>query len=573
MQIGGAIIVKKKIVPIFAASILILIVAGIGVVSSLIKKYTPSDERVDVEFYFGIEENDDLAMVMQNEVIEDKGKIIDGVAYIHHTTIKEYLNDRFYWDAKENVMVYTTPMDVITVDVGSKDYYVSKNKITENYTILKVDGSEAYLAAEFVQKYTNMEYSVFTEPNRIRIMYKWDEIQTVQVKKDDSIRESESIKSRIITEVKKGDVLTVLSTVEGWKEVITEDGYVGYIEAKKLTGEKTEVVSRAFEEPVYTSISKDYIINLTWHQVTHPEANNEVLSMIADTKGLTTLSPTWFSIADNDGNISSLASSTYVNYAHQNNIEVWGLVDNFNPEISTLEVLSSTSKRENLINQLISVAINYKLDGINIDFEDLEVAAGEPFIQFLRELSIKCRNNNIVLSVDNPVPMPYTQHYNRKEQGIVADYVIIMGYDEHYAGSEESGSVASLPFVIAGIENTLDEVPKEKVINGVPFYARLWKEEIAEDGSITVTSEALGMNYAESILALHGVEKFWSEETSQYYAEFQLEDGLYKIWLEDEASMEEKAKLIKTYNLAGIASWKLGLEKDSIWDIILKYVN
>jgi len=565
--------VKKKIVPIFAASILILIVAGIGVVSSLIKKYTPSDERVDVEFYFGIEENDDLAMVMQNEVIEDKGKIIDGVAYIHHTTIKEYLNDRFYWDAKENVMVYTTPMDVITVDVGSKDYYVSKNKITENYTILKVDGSEAYLAAEFVQKYTNMEYSVFTEPNRIRIMYKWDEIQTVQVKKDDSIRESESIKSRIITEVKKGDVLTVLSTVEGWKEVITEDGYVGYIEAKKLTGEKTEVVSRAFEEPVYTSISKDYIINLTWHQVTHPEANNEVLSMIADTKGLTTLSPTWFSIADNDGNISSLASSTYVNYAHQNNIEVWGLVDNFNPEISTLEVLSSTSKRENLINQLISVAINYKLDGINIDFEDLEVAAGEPFIQFLRELSIKCRNNNIVLSVDNPVPMPYTQHYNRKEQGIVADYVIIMGYDEHYAGSEESGSVASLPFVIAGIENTLDEVPKEKVINGVPFYARLWKEEIAEDGSITVTSEALGMNYAESILALHGVEKFWSEETSQYYAEFQLEDGLYKIWLEDEASMEEKAKLIKTYNLAGIASWKLGLEKDSIWDIILKYVN
>ena len=564
---------KKKIVPILAASILILIVAGIGIANHYIEKYTPTDARVDAEVYFGIEKADDLAVVLQDKLIEDKGMVMDGVAYIRYTTIKEYLNDRFYWDARENVMIYTTPTDIITVDVGSKDYYVSKDRNTEGYTILKIEDSEAYLAVEFVQKYTNIEYQTFLDPNRVLITHQWEDIQTVQVKRDDSIRTLGGIKSPIITDVKKGDVLTVLEDLDDWKGVITPDGYIGYIETRKLTAEKTQVMARVFNEPVYTNISKDYIINLTWHQVTYQEANDEVLSMIANAKGLTTLSPTWFSLIDNEGNISSLASSTYVNYAHRNGIEVWALIDNFNPDVSTFEVLSSASKREHLINQLISAAITYNLDGINIDFEDLDEATGEPFIQFLRELSIRCRKNNIVLSVDNPVPMPFTQHYNRKEQGIVVDYVIIMGYDEHYAGSEESGSVASLPFVIAGIENTLDEVPKEKIISGIPFYTRLWKETTIEDGTVVVTSEAIGMNYAESILALHEAERFWSEEASQYYAEFKADGDLYRIWLEEEDSIEEKVKLVKSYDLAGVASWKLGLEKESIWNVILKYVK
>lgn len=565
---------KKKIVPILAAVILIIIVAGIGIVSSLVEKYTPTDERVDVSYYLGLEKDDDLAIILQGEVIEDKGKIIDGVAYVRYATVKKYLNDRFYWDAKENVMLYTTPTDLISISVGSNEYYVSKDKNSESYPILKVDGDEAYLAVEFIQKYTDMDYEVFEEPNRLLLTKEWGDIQTTTVKKADCIRELDGIKSLIVADVEKSDKLTVLKKLADWSKVMTADGLIGYISNTKITAEKTEEVIKKseYEEPVYTNIQKDYTINLAWHQVTSQEANNEVLNMIADTKGITTLSPTWFSISDNDGNISSLASNDYVTYAHQSNIEVWALVDNFNEAINTKAVLSSTTSRENLINQLISAAINYNLDGINIDFEEMDEGTGEAFIQFIRELSIKCRKNSIVLSIDNPVPS-FTAFHNRKEQGIVADYVIIMGYDEHFSGDDKAGSVASLPFVIAGIEDTLAEVPKEKVINAVPFYTRLWKETTAENGSIALTSEALSMDYAASLLEQYGAEKNWSEETSQYYSEFVLEDGSYKIWLEEETSIDAKAKLIKTYDLAGIACWKLGLESNNIWDVILKYVN
>ena len=324
-------------------------------------------------------------------------------------------------------------------------------------------------------------------------------------------------------------------------------------------------------EPVYSNLTKDYTINLSWHQVTNKEANNQVLEKLADAKGLTTISPTWFFIRDNEGNIQSIATQSYVDYCHQNGVEVWGLVENmtYGNDIDITSILNKTSSRQNLATQLIAQAIQFDLDGINVDIEALPAAAGEGFIEFIRELSIMCRRNNIILSVDNYVPMAYNQNYNRKEQGIVADYVIIMGYDEHYAGSEEAGSVASIGYVRNGIEKTLEEVPAEKVINAVPFYTRLWHI----DNNDNLTSSALGMNAAAKTLKNHNITPEWDEETAQYYGEFNTADGFYQVWLEEETSIEEKAKLMKEYSLAGIASWRLGYEKDEIWDVILKYVN
>ena len=374
------------------------------------------------------------------------------------------------------------------------------------------------------------------------------------------------------------------------KKVRTEDGYIGYIKKNCLKNEKEETISREFEEQVYTNISKDYTINMAWHVVTNQSANEKVLQTIADTKGLTTISPTWFTIADTDGNINSLASSQYVNYAHQSNIEVWALVRDFDGGIGSYEesyeVLSHTSKRENLVNQLIAEALQTGIDGINVDFEKISAECGEHYIQFIRELSVKCRQNGLVLSVDNYVPKTYNAHYHIEEQGKVADYVIIMGYDEHYSGSYESGSVASLNFVKEGIEATLNAVPKEKVINAVPFFTRLWKEvpkteeELAEEAgteaaeySVKVTSEALGMEAAEQAIADAGAQTTVDEATKQNYAQWEADGATYKIWLEDETALEEKLKLMKEYKLAGTAAWRLGFEKSSVWELILKYVN
>ena len=566
---------RSRINPIFVVIAAILLVMGIAASAFLLKKYTPSKERMDLESYFSLEEEDDLAIIIQNTLIEEHGIVLEGRPYVSAEVIKKYLNARFYWDHAENLYIYTTPTEMITAHVGENQYYVDKQTEATDYQIVKVEDGTAYVALEYIQKYTAMDYEYMAEPNRVQITCEYGEMKVVEAKKAGEVRYRAGIKSPILTEVKKGDVMYVLeegeNPIEKWTRVRTTDGYIGYIRDRKLREESTLTTSTDFTEPVYSSLSKDYTINLAWHQVTNKEANNQVLEKIASAKGLTTISPTWFFIRDNDGNIQSIATQSYVDYCHQNGVEVWGLVENitYTNEIDIASILNRTSSRQNLVTQLIAQAIQFDLDGINVDIEALPGEAGDGFIEFIRELSIMCRRNNIILSVDNYVPMAYNQNYNRKEQGIVADYVIIMGYDEHYAGSEEAGSVASIGYVRNGIEKTLEEVPAEKVINAVPFYTRLWHTN--NDGKLS--SSALGMGSAAQTLNNNNITPVWDEETGQYYGEFTNADGFYQVWLEEEASIEEKAKLIKEYDLAGIASWRLGYEKDEIWDVILKYVN
>lgn len=574
----------------FKMSILVLIVIGIVGGAFLLKRYSPSKEKADLKKYYGIEQDNQVAVIIDNQILEAKAAMFDGKPYLEYSLVRDYLNDRFYWDSNENILLYTLPEGTIRADVGSNEYTLQKEKKSEDYTIIKTEGSTAYIALDFVQKYTNIEFKTYEDPQRVMIISDWGKIRTATVKKDTQVRYRGGVKSPYLTEVSKKDKVTVIENEGDWKKVRTEDGYIGYIKKNCLKNEKEETISRGFEEQVYTNISKDYTINMAWHVVTNQSANEKVLQTIADTKGLTTISPTWFTIADTDGNINSLASSQYVNYAHQSNIEVWALVRDFDGGIGSYEesyeVLSHTSKRENLVNQLIAEALQTGIDGINVDFEKISAECGEHYIQFIRELSVKCRQNGLVLSVDNYVPKTYNAHYHIEEQGKVADYVIIMGYDEHYSGSYESGSVASLNFVKEGIEATLNAVPKEKVINAVPFFTRLWKEvpkteeELAEEAgteaaeySVKVTSEALGMEAAEQAIADAGAQTTVDEATKQNYAQWEADGATYKIWLEDETALEEKLKLMKEYKLAGTAAWRLGFEKSSVWELILKYVN
>ncbi len=565
---------RSRINPVAVGILAILLILIVAASVFLIRKYAPSKEMMDLELYFQMEEENELAIIVQNTLIEEKGIVLNGRPYVSTEVVKEHLNDRFYWDSAENLYIYTTPNEMITAAVGESQYTVDKKSTAVDYQIVKVEDGIAYVALEYVKGHTAMDYEYMEDPNRVQITCEYGEMPVVEAKRNSEVRYRAGIKSPILTEVKKGDLLYVLEEpeeIEKWTRVRTSNGYIGYIRDSKLKAESTITITTDFVEPEYSNLTKDYTINLAWHQVTNRDANSQVYEKIKDAKGLTTLSPTWFFIRDNDGNIQSIASQDYVDYCHQNNIEVWGLVENitYADQIDITSILNKTSSRQNLVTQLIAQAIQYDLDGINVDIEALPGAAGDGFIEFIRELSIMCRRNNIILSVDNYVPMAYNQNYNRKEQGIVADYVIIMGYDEHFAGSDVAGSVASIGYVRNGIEKTLEEVPAEKVINAVPFYTRLWHTD--NDGDLS--SSAIGMSSAAKTVSTNGATPEWSEEAGQYYAEFENADGFYQIWLEEEASIEEKAKLLKEYDLAGIASWRLGYEKDEIWDVILKYVN
>lgn len=571
--------------------ILLFIVLIVGVIAGvfLIKKYNPSKERIGLEEYYGIETKEQIGITIDDEMIGAKGILLGDVPYIEYTVVRDKINGRFYLDANENILLYTLPEGTIRVDVGSNQYELQKQKYEEAYPILKMEGSTAYIALDFIQKYTNMEYVRSEDPNRLRIQTDLEKT-VAYAKKDTQVRMEPDIKSAILSDISKKDEVVILESQEQWKKVCTEDGVIGFVKESHLKDEENVTLSRDFEEQIYQNISKDYTINMAWHVVTNQSANNTVLETIANTKGLTTISPTWFTIADTKGNLKSLASSQYVNYAHQTGIEVWALVRDFDGGISSKEetyaLLSRTSQRENLINQLIAEALKYKIDGINVDFEYVSEECGEHYIQFLRELSLKCRQNEIVLSVDNYVPTQRTAHYQLEEQGNIVDYVIIMGYDEHYAGGYESGPVASYAFVEKAVTDALKIVPREKLINAVPFYTRLWKEVpkteeelAAEEGTeaanypVKVTSEAYGMDAAKQAIQTANAEIVVDEATGQNYAQWDKDGATYKIWLEDEAALEAKLELMKDQKLAGVSAWRLGFESASVWDLILKYVN
>ena len=567
----------------------ILIIAAIAAVF-LWRRYSPSKEKADLDKYYGIEQEGQLAIVVNNEVVEPKGMIADGKAYIQYEIVRDYINSRFYWDPNENILLYTLPKDMVSVEVGSKDYTVSKDKNSEDYVILKTEGSTAYIALDFVQQYTNIDYEVYDEPERVVIVGDWGEHTVAAVKKDTQVRYQGGVKSPVLSELKKGDEVTVIENEDNWKKVRTKNGFIGYVKNSALKDAEKKNVTRKFEEQEFTNISKDYTINMAWHNVTNSDANSSVLQKIAESKGLTTIAPTWFHVKDTDGNMDSIASTDYVNYAHQANIEVWATIRDFDGGINSYdesyELLSYTSKRETLINQLVAEALQSNIDGINVDFEKISDECGEHYIQFIRELSVRCRQNGLVLSVDNYVPKGFNMQYDRREQGIVADYVVIMGYDEHYAGSPEAGSVASYDFVKEGIEETLKEVPADKVISGIPFFTRLWEEtpkteeELAsqkgtEEGeyAMKVESKAYGMTEAKDVVAQAGAEITWDDAAKQNYAKWESGGVTYEIWLEDEKSLEAKLDLMKQNKLAGTAAWALGLEDPNVWQLILKYVN
>ena len=547
---------NKKYKPVIAVAVLVILVAILGIVTHVVMKYIPSSEKMDLNEYYGEMADGEIALVIGTEKLEERGLVDGDRVYLPLDVVNTYLNQRYYWDSANQQILYATPSELTSVSASSE----AGDKVW-------VKDDKVYLNLTYVQEFTDLDAYITKDPYRIAIQYKFKNVKTVTVKKNTSIRYRGGIKSAILTSVKKGTKLRLIEEMENWDQVATHDGYIGYIDKKKVGEAEKTKFERSFKKEEYSYLTMDSKVNMVWHQVTSTDANAYFADATANMTGVNVISPTWFYLTDTSGNIASIASADYVSQAHEKGLQVWGLIDNFTQEVSTTETLSSTAARQNIISQLIQAAQDVGMDGINVDFESLSEDVGIHFLEFLRELSIECHKNNLVLSVDNPVPEDFTSHYDRAEQGRVVDYVIIMGYDEHYVGSE-AGSVASLPWVEQGIQDTLDEVPAERVINAIPFYTRLWR---TTGGN--VTSEAIGMDQAQQTIAENNVETYWDKTTSQNYGKYDIDNSTYQIWLEDAQSVAEKVKLVSKYDLAGVSAWKLGFENNGIWQVISDNLN
>lgn len=544
---------KKSGPIIIAAGLIFLIVLGIFGYQA-IQKYIPTKEMADLCEVYEIEDNA-VALYYNYGRQEIQGIYENDQTYLPLSWINGHINKRFYWDSTENLLVYTLPDQVVYADAETRG--------SNGSPLLLVKEEDVYLTLGLIANYSDVEIQAFDSNEAKRVFInEWGNRGVCVLNKKRMIREKGGIKSPVLTQLEKDTSVIVLETMDTWSKVMTPDGHIGYVENKVLSEIQNEAFFSDREPVIYENNCLDEKIVLGWHQVTNLEANGQLKQVLEDAGSINVISPTWFSLTDNEGGFRSLASQEYVDLAHEYGLQVWALLDNFSNNVQTEVLLSSTTTRRKLINSLIAEVEAYGIDGLNVDFESLKTEAGVHYIQFLRELSIPCREKGIILSVDNYVPASYNAFYDYEEQGIVVDYVIVMSYDEHYAGGE-SGSVSSLKYVENSIIGILELVPREKVIDAIPFYTRLWTEK---DG--TISSKALGIESAKNWIAQNDVELYWQEELGQYYGELQTSSELTYLWMEEENSLGLKMDLIKAHDLAGVAYWKLGLEDDEVWDVV-----
>lgn len=562
--------VKKKF------QILAGVIALIGMLAILfvcIRKYMPSSQRMSSEEYFGQLGETEAAIVVEDHIAQEHAQIYDGNVYIDYTLVQNELNSRFYWDASVGLLLFTTPTQVFEIAPNTSAYAIDGESFDAGYDILHTTSAGMYLSMTFLQQYSDLNCQVYETPKRVVITYGSEEVTTARIKKDTVVRYQGGIKSPIVTDVTEDSEVTVLEQMDSWSKVLTADGYIGYVKNKQLADVTQTTRETVYAGPEYTSIHLDEKVNLVWHQIDYQEMNSQFAEDTADVTGVNVISPTWYFLADSAGEITSFADADYVKSAHKKNMQVWALISNFSADVDSTTLLASRAARQKVQNYLIGQAKEIGFDGINIDFEGIAQEAGCDYVQFIRELSILCRKNGIILSVDVPVPMDFSKYYNREELGNVCDYVIMMGYDEHYAGSDIVGSVASMDFEETGIQNMLTEVSKDKLISAIPFYTRLWYTETLADGTANVTSEAYSMDNIEALLTEKGVTATYDESTGQQYAEWTDSDGRFcQVWLEDENSIAARAALVSKYELSGIAEWVLGREQSWVWDVISKNI-
>ena len=565
---------KKKILPVIVAILLILVIGGCTLGKMLLDRYSYSKEEADWNEFYQVSETDRSAIILQDEMVEEQALIKDGVCYFDLATVHKYMNEVFYADLSEDLLLYATPTEVIRTTFGETSYITTEGTQDTGYVISFTEGDTVYVAADYVKLFTNYSYECFDR--HVQVYTEWGTRQVAQLKKDTAVRLRGGVKSPILTQAAKGDTLEILEQMETWSKVKTADSVIGYVENKRLDEitEETETPVTDYQEPEYTSLTSDSKICLGWHSIGGVGGNDTLYSMVSGTKGMNVIAPTWFSLTDENGSIRSFGTTNYVTTAHDMGLQVWGVVDNFNyvnetgTAISTLNMLSSTTSRQNFVQNVTDAAVSLGLDGINVDFEQLSSDCGPHYVEFIRELSIQCRNRGLVLSIANYVPFNFNDYYRLDIQGQVADYVIIMGYDEHWHGSKDPGSVASIGYVSGGLERTLQEVPANKVVNALPFYTILWKTEGTE-----VTDEYITMNNEADFMSRAGVTAEWDEETCQNYAEWTSGSATYQIWLEDAESIAVKLNMMTTRNIGGVAVWRLGYGTQAAWELINAYLQ
>lgn len=487
--------------------------------------------------------------IMYKGEYNQKAILVDDYIYLNMNVInEEWAHEMLFYAEDVDKILYTT--------------YTYQEEFVMNGEKFKEWNGDIYIKAETAREMFGLLYAINENEKLVVIQDPGGLIGEV-AKAGSYLLVSASEEERGYTkELKRGEVISLFEAeAEEYYFAMSHDGYTGYI-SKDRVKKSEEVISQKIPAEMEVSSQKFPVepISIAWHQIYTDEFYYETSVEIYDTAYFVdVVSPTWFKLNERGG-IDSLANEEYVDYCKYRGKQVWALFDNqFDDEI-TYKALSNTETRKKLCEKLLNFCEKYRLNGINVDFENMGEESERYFIQFMRELSITLRSEGYILSVDTPVPSEWTDYYQRDVLYELCDFVIVMAYDEHYAGSEVAGSVSSQRFTIEAIYNMVQEgVKTDKLILGVPFYTRVWM------GVEDLRSEAVGMNRAWGYVNDFGLDVVYDEKTGQNYAEGMVGETLYRIWLEDNTSMDWRLQLVLDNDLAGVAAWSLGMESYDIW--------
>ena len=563
---------NKKIILLIPIAVILCVICVITAI--IVERMTPSKEYANLYDYYGVEEGS--VSVIWDGILVDEAIKIENTYYLELSFVQENFDNKFYYDESLNKLLYTTLEEIYTISFADMAFLKGDEVVSCDYYVAVRQDEEIFVALDFIEERVKLTTYVLNAPDRIVIVSDGVKVNPVEFSEDAKIRVKDSIKGKILANPLQEEIWYVIDSKvkSGWVCVASKDGRRGFVEKKSILKTETEVYeyNSGYTEPEYKGNQRDYEILMVWHAIYKVEDNALIEDLLANSKGVTTVSPTWYKVKDESGELISMADKDYVNYIHSLGMEVWPLVSDFtNVEgegWSVKELLSNAQNRRALIENLINEVLTLECEGINIDFEYIRADNGTDYAQFIRELSIRCREEGIVLSTDNPPPKPYNQQYNFKVLGEFVDYVMIMGYDEYTKASGTPGPVASINYVSEGIEEALKMIPNDKLINGVPFYTRLWMEYVDEQGNEVFDVKTCTMENVWSTVEKLGTTPVWNDELKLYEVFADINGIHYSMWLEEETAMEERMKLVRENNLAGVSAWALGMELDSIWDVI-----
>ena len=495
--------------------------------------------------------------------------------YLPFTFLKEKIDSGIMYDEETNSIIFTTKDKIIQFPNEKLQYFVNEEPFSIHMpALVQKDGTMYVAATPLLTIYPyKMDYSA--ETGAVILRKHGEILLPGTVTTNDSpirVQKSAGLFSPYVAEVSNGEKITVEKDVQSYFFIRKSNGIGGFVKKENIILDQPIVVkveASSTEEKIALPKLK-WPINLTWEAV---YSNNPDQSKIQAIPGLNVISPTWFSLINGEGDVSNLASLDYVKWAKSKEYQVWGLFSNsFDPE-KTHAALKNFKTRQKIIRQLLQYANMYQLDGLNIDFENVNVEDRDLVTQFVKELTVQMHQAGLIVSMDITFISSsgnWSQFYDREKLAHIVDYLIVMAYDEQWGNSPVAGSVASLPWVENNLKKLLEVIPNERLILGVPTYTRIWKEQTTPGGNIEVSSKAYNMDDVNQWIKDHGLTVTYDEKTGQDYAEYydEKEKARYKVWLENDKSLQKRSSLLHQYQLAGIASWNRSFANEKAWNTI-----